>query len=300
MTIEDQIAPINPSFHRAVEAEMRRAERKGYTPEHDDQEGIDHLLRLAYEYLAQGSTVRAGFMIIAARGWVARNEDSNIMQRQIAEFMRRCDQEVAAYPQLPEDEIVTLRIRLMVEELLGKIDAPVEWSLDAELDHRYMRLLINNKSDELIASMVAGDLVGVADGIADVLYVVIGTAVAYGINIQEVFDEVHRSNLSKTVWNEELQRYTIEKDKYGKGIKPPTYSPAALAPIVQRQISEGKVAEFVEGFFSQDNRESIGSTPGYDDLNEQERRAAIGYIWDRVEPVDHNQEVIKIEVPDNA
>lgn len=242
MTLEDQIAPINPAFHRAVEAEMRRAERKGYTPEHDDQEGIDHLLRLAYEYLAQGSTVRAGFMIIAARGWVARNEDSNIMQRQIADFMRRCDQEVAAYPQLPEEEIVTLRIRLMVEELLGKIDPSVE-HIRSEDDHRYMRLLIENKSDELIASMVAGDLVGVADGIADVLYVVIGTAVAYGINIKEIFDEVHRSNLSKTVWNEELQRYTIEKDAFGKGIKPLTYSPAELEPIVARQILQGQIAE---------------------------------------------------------
>ena len=243
MTLEDQIAPINPGFHRAVEVEMGRQKRKGYNPDRDDSEGVDRLLRLAYDYVAQGSTVKAGAMIIAARAWVQRNEDSNIMQRQVAEFMKRCDQAVAAYPQLPEDEIVTLRIRLMVEELLGKIDAPVEWSLDAELDHRYMRLLINNKSDELIASMVAGDLVGVADGIVDVLYVVIGTAVAYGINIQEVFNEVHRSNLSKTVWSEELQRYTIEKDEFGKGIKPPTYSPAALAPIVARQILQGQIAE---------------------------------------------------------
>ena len=298
MTIEDQIAPINPSFHRAVEAEMRRAERNGYMPEHDDQEGIDHLLRLAYEYLAQGSTVRAGFMIVAARGWVARNEDSNIMQRQIAEFMRRADQAVALYPQLPEEKVKVLRIRLMVEELLGST-TPRDDVSETESSW-YAHLLVKNKSDELIQSMLNGDLTGIADGIADVLYVVIGTAIAYGINIKEVFDEVHRSNLSKTVWSEELQRYTIEKDEFGKGIKPPTYSPAALEPIVQRQISEGKVAEFVERFFDQENRESIGATPGFDDLNDQEAKAAIGYIWDRVEPTDPNREIIKIEVPDNA
>lgn len=244
MTLEDQIAPINPGFHRAVEAEMGRATRKGYTPEHDDEHGIDHLLRVAYEYLAQGSTVRAGFMIIAARGWVARNETSNVMQRQIAEFMRRCDQEVAKYPQLPTEAIVTLRIRLMVEELLGAIEVEKDWDqLDDVEKSRYLHHLVLNKSDELVKSMIEGDLVGVADGIADVLYVVIGTAVAYGINIKEVFDEVHRSNLSKTVWNEELQRYTIEKDEFGKGIKPPTYSPAALAPIVARQILQGQIAE---------------------------------------------------------
>lgn len=243
MNLEDQIAPINPAFHRAVEAEIGRATRKGYTPEHDDEHGIDHLLRVAYEYLAQGSTVRAGFMIIAARGWVQRNESSNVMQRQIAEFMRRCDQEVAKYPQLPDDKIVTLRIRLMVEELLGATDTKDWDELDDVEKSRYVHLLVLNKSDELVKSMLDGDLVGVADGIADVLYVVIGTAIAYGINIKEVFDEVHRSNLSKTVWLEELQRYTIEKDEFGKGIKPPTYSPADLETIVYRQVQEGQVAE---------------------------------------------------------
>ena len=294
MTLEDQIAPINPSFHRAVEAEMRRAERKGYTPAHDDQEGLDHLLRLAYEYLAQGSTVRAGFMIIAARGWVARNEDSNIMQRQIAEFMRRCDQEVAKYPQIPTDQIVTLRIRLMVEELLGAIEVEKDWDqLDDVEKSRYLHHLVLNKSDELVASMIKGDLVGVADGIADVLYVVIGTAIAYGINIKEVFDEVHRSNLSKTVWNEEQQRYIIEKDEFGKGLRGPDYSPANLEPIVQRQISEGKVAEFVERFLAHEDRTTtIGETEGYDILNDKERQAAIDYIWDKVVPIDPNQEVI--------
>ena len=244
MTLEDQIAPINPGFHRAVEVEMGRQKRKGYNPDRDDSEGVDRLLRLAYDYVAQGSTVKAGAMIIAARAWVERNETSNVMQRQIAEFMRRCDQEVAKYPQLPDEKIVTLRIRLMVEELLGAIEVEKEWDqLDDVEKSRYLHHLVLNKSDELVKSMIEGDLVGVADGIADVLYVVIGTAIAYGINIQEVFNEVHRSNLSKTVWNEELQRYTIEKDEFGKGIKPPTYSPAALAPIVQRQILQGQIAE---------------------------------------------------------
>ena len=52
MTFQDQVNPINPAFHRAVEAEMGRATRKGYSPEHDDEHGIDHLLRLAYDYVA--------------------------------------------------------------------------------------------------------------------------------------------------------------------------------------------------------------------------------------------------------
>lgn len=233
------VQPVNPNFHRAVAAEIDRQHRLGYTAEHDDEHGLDHILERAFQYVAQGSTVKGAAMIVAARAYLQRHT-KNPMQYAIEDFMRRCDQEVKQYPELPDDQIVTLRIRLMVEELLGSIDPEVNGN---DVPGRYVELLIQNKSNELIQSMINQDLVGVADGLADVLYVVIGTAVAYGIDIQEVFDEVHRSNLSKTVWNEELQRYTIEKDEFGKAIKPPTYSPANIKPIINRQIENGKAWE---------------------------------------------------------
>lgn len=230
---------VTPAFHRAVASELDRQKRDGYSPEHDDEHGIDYLLEMAFKYVAAGSTVKGGAMIIAARAYLQRHY-KNPMQYAIEEFMRRCDQDVAAYPQLPSDDVRKLRIRLMVEELLGAVDPEEYANADA---NQYVELLIKNKSDELIASMLKGDLVGVADGLADVLYVVIGTAVAYGIDIQEVFDEVHRSNLSKTVWDEERQRWYIEKDEFGKGIKPDTYSPADIAPIINNQIDNGKAWE---------------------------------------------------------
>ena len=230
---------VTPAFHRAVASELDRQKRDGYSPEHDDEHGIDYLLEMAFKYVAAGSTVKGGAMIIAARAYLQRHY-KNPMQYAIEEFMRRCDQDVATYPQLPSDDVRKLRIRLMVEELLGAVDPEEYANADA---NQYVELLIKNKSNELIASMLAGDLVGVADGLADVLYVVIGTAVAYGIDIQEVFDEVHRSNLSKTVWDEERQRWYIEKDEFGKGIKPDTYSPADIAPIINNQIDNGKAWE---------------------------------------------------------
>lgn len=231
------VEAINPGFHRAVAAELDRQKRIGYSPEHDDEHGIDHLLELAFQYIAQGSTVKGGALIIAARAYLQRHY-KNPMQYAIEEFMRRCDQEVAAYPQLPDEKVRNLRIRLMVEELLGSTK-PYPRSLQFSGVELTTELLLN-KSDELIQSMLDGDLTGVADGLADVLYVVIGTAVAYGIDIQEVFNEVHRSNLSKTTWDEEKQRWVIEKDEFGKAIKPDTYSPADIPPIIKRQIENGK------------------------------------------------------------
>ena len=75
---------------------------------------------------------------------------------------------LAGTPGFPPTEREKLRIRLMEEEL-----------------------------DELKNAMEQLDLVEIADGIADLLYVTYGTAIEYGIPIDEVFAEVHRSNLSK-------------------------------------------------------------------------------------------------------
>lgn len=246
-----------PEFHRAVSAELDRQHRKGYTSEHDDQHGIDHLLNLAKDYISNGQTVKGYAMIVATQSYLQRNT-KNSMQRDIEEFMRRCDQEVKAYPDIPDENVKTLRIRLMVEELLGSTHI-AGYHPDTHNPERNPWGLISNKSDELVQSILNNDLVGIADGIADVLYVVIGTAAAYGIDIQEVFDEVHRSNLSKTVWDEERRRWHIEKDGFGKGLKPDTYSPADLEPIILRQIENGKALEEFEADQSHDSELILGT-----------------------------------------
>ena len=68
------------------------------------------------------------------------------------------------------------------------------------LDEKTARLRHDLIAEELHEFMMAaqdGSLVKVADAIADLLYVVYGTAVSYGIDIEPVFAEVHRSNMSK-------------------------------------------------------------------------------------------------------
>ena len=57
--------------------------------------------------------------------------------------------------------------------------------------------LINEEVREFFEGENNEDIVNVAKELADVLYVVFGTAVAYGIPLEQVFDEVHRSNMSK-------------------------------------------------------------------------------------------------------
>lgn len=95
-------------------------------------------------------------------------------------------------------------------------------------DERTRRLrlrLIEEELGELRESLEQDDLPGIAKELADLLYVVYGTAVSYGIDMTPVFREVHRSNMSK------VGGYKRED---GKWMKPATYSPADVGTVLAR------------------------------------------------------------------
>ena len=83
--------------------------------------------------------------------------------------------------------------------------------------------LMNEELDELISGMHMGDIVEIADGLADLLYVVYGSAVAYGLDMEPLFKEVHRSNMTKVGG---------KKGADGKLLKPKTYDPPSLNKII--------------------------------------------------------------------
>lgn len=58
--------------------------------------------------------------------------------------------------------------------------------------------LIEEELDELRRGIYTDDLVEIADALGDLLYVIYGTALVYGIPIDKVFDAIHTSNMSKT------------------------------------------------------------------------------------------------------
>ncbi|MFN8155485.1 MAG: nucleoside triphosphate pyrophosphohydrolase family protein [Bacteroidia bacterium] len=64
-----------------------------------------------------------------------------------------------------------------------------------ELRHRLMA----EENDEYLEAAKAGDLTQVADALGDKLYILCGTIIAHGLQhkIVEVFEEIHRSNMSK-------------------------------------------------------------------------------------------------------
>lgn len=89
---------------------------------------------------------------------------------QVREFHETfgCDIAPPGYLGFGSDKLRQLRLDLLIEEVYEYEDA-------SEVE----------------------DIVEVADALADMVYIIYGTALSYGINLDAVLDEVHASNMSK-------------------------------------------------------------------------------------------------------
>ena len=114
-------------------------------------------------------------------------------------FMKTFGQEVKDKPSFSTDKINKLRIDLIKEELNELTEA------------------LNNK-----------DLLEVADALTDILYVTYGAGHAFGLNLDNCFDEVQRSNMSKL--GEDGQPIYNE---LGKVMKGPNYFKPDLSKFLK-------------------------------------------------------------------
>lgn len=102
---------------------------------------------------------------------------------------------------------------------------------NVELGVQSLRLdLIQEELDELNDAMLDRNIVEVADALADLLYVVYGTAVVFGIDMEPIVQEVHRSNMSKIALDG-----SVEYDERGKVMKPDTFEEPQLRGLLRQQ-----------------------------------------------------------------
>lgn len=105
----------------------------------------------------------------------------NDHQESVRDFMIAMQQALPLRPTLPDINIQKLRAILINEETGEFIEAVYSPTPEAELN-------IDIRLDALTP---------IADAIADLLYVVHGAALAYGMDIHPVFNIVHASNMKK-------------------------------------------------------------------------------------------------------
>lgn len=116
----------------------------------------------------------------------------------VKEFMTVCGQEINVVPTIPDEATRQMRHSILIEEV-----------------------------NELQAATTHIDAL---DAITDILYVLLGTAHAYGLGdkLQAAFNEVHRSNMTKV-----MPDGKVMKREDGKIIKPDTYETPNLQKVLE-------------------------------------------------------------------
>lgn len=105
----------------------------------------------------------------------------------------------------------------------------------------------------------ATNILEAADALIDILYITYGTIHEYGLGDRAtiLFDEVHRSNMSKVGPDGQA---IFRAD--GKIMKPETYSEPNLRPIIERNFSlyrENDILQEIAKIEKQDNEDKIVS-----------------------------------------
>ena len=114
-----------------------------------------------------------------------------------------------------------------VEDFMSAGDQPInkELSLQGDQQKLYMNL-ITEEYKETLEAFENNDLVEVADGLADMVWVIMGMCSSCGREFNKVWEEVRSSNMSKFVDGKAV------KNDAGKIMKPDTYFKPDLKKIL--------------------------------------------------------------------
>lgn len=100
--------------------------------------------------------------------------------------------------------------------------------LPDEETHEFRLRLIKEEYEELSKGCDDHDIKEIADAMADLIYVVLGMAVTYGIDLVPIWEEVHSKNMQKQI---------NDGRPDGKVSKPEGWTPPDIKGILERQKS---------------------------------------------------------------
>lgn len=137
----------------------------------------------------------------------------------VTDFHNAMGQPVYRELHTPGDDRVKLRADLIFEECLEFMESVFDGFEAYSYD--------DYETHVRWGTGVKVDHVALADGLADLIYVCIGAANEFGIPLDKVWAEVHRSNMAKIGPNGEVKR---RED--GKVIKPDGWTPPDIAGVL--------------------------------------------------------------------
>lgn len=152
---------------------------------------------------------------------------------QVTQFHLQMNAPVKVRPEVPSDDRVRLRLRLIAEEFFELLEAALHTDEEDEEDN-FVRLrgdVMTWLSDERVYDSQVGMTVRVklpafVDALADLDYVIEGTRLEFGVDGEPVFALVHEANMAKVGG---------ETRSDGKKLKPEGWQPADISRELRRQ-----------------------------------------------------------------
>jgi predicted HAD superfamily Cof-like phosphohydrolase len=143
---------------------------------------------------------------------------SHSIRARVAQFHHAMDLPVRGHPQVPPDDRVRLRLRVITEEVFEMLEA-CEIGFNLEVLKRSVSALIDN-------APLRVNLVEFVDALCDLDYFVEGTRLEFGVDGAGVLEEVHRANMAKLGG---------PKRADGKQMKPPGWQPPDIERVLRDQ-----------------------------------------------------------------
>lgn len=117
----------------------------------------------------------------------------------------------------PQEDVDAFMVQAK-QAIRYEIPANVENAFDEDQTKLYMDL-ITEEYQETLDAFKEKDIVALADGLADTVWVIMGMCSTLGIDFYKVWEEVYSSNVSKFTDGQ------LVKDENGKVQKPEGYKP---------------------------------------------------------------------------
>lgn len=135
----------------------------------------------------------------------------------IEQFMKKYGQVVRYKPTIPSADECNLRFKLIAEEVDKELLPALQKCYTAMKNFEGLDVTISNQDRQEL-------LIEISDAAADTLYVVFGMMLSFGLPIEAIFAEVHRSNMSKP---------KLGHDKIGQKVEKGNYSRPQIAAILE-------------------------------------------------------------------
>lgn len=131
-------------------------------------------------------------------------------------------------PSAPTSEEKVLGARMLLEEVFEYMDAAgIEINIDTG-NGKGGRHVSTDIKNYRFHDVGEADLPECADALGDIEYITAGIENCYDFGMEEVHDEIHRSNMTKE---------PRDSGPLGKVIKGPTYSPPNLDSVLKNQVT---------------------------------------------------------------